>query len=62
MQAAKTVTPSASEQVAVNSGLYTTGAVKVAGDSDLVAGNIKSGVAIFGVKGTYGATYDGTVS
>lgn len=52
-QAAKTVTPTTSNQTAVSSGRYTTGAVTVAGDSDLVAGNIKSGVSIFGVTGTY---------
>lgn len=51
-QAAKTVTPGASAQTAVSSGVYTTGAVTVAGDSNLVAGNIKSGVSIFGVSGT----------
>lgn len=52
-QAAKTVTPSASSQTAVASGVYTTGAVTVSGDSNLVAGNIKSGTKIFGVAGTY---------
>lgn len=52
-QAAKTVTPTTSNQTAVASGLYTTGAVTVAGDANLVAGNIKSGVSIFGVAGSY---------
>lgn len=52
-QAAKTVTPTTSEQTAVASGVYTTGAVKVAGDANLVAGNIKSGTSIFGVTGSY---------
>lgn len=52
-QAAKTVTPSTSNQTAVASGVYTTGAVSVAGDANLVAGNIKSGVSIFGVSGSY---------
>lgn len=51
-QAAKTVTPSSSEQTAVASGVYTTGAVKVAGDANLKAENIKEGVSIFGVNGT----------
>lgn len=51
-QAAKTVTPGTSAQTAVSSGVYTTGDVTVAGDSNLVAGNIKSGVSIFEVSGT----------
>lgn len=52
-QAKKTVIPSTSPHVVVESGRYTTGAVTVAGDSNLVADNIKSGVSIFGVAGNY---------
>ena len=52
IQAAKTVTPTTTEQTAVASGSFTTGAVKVAGDANLVAENIKEGVSIFGVTGT----------
>lgn len=99
-QAAKTITPSTSSQMAVASGVYTTGAVTVAaipssyvkpsatkaattytpstsnqtiaagtycsgaqtikGDANLVAGNIKSGVSIFGVAGTMTAGEDVT--
>ena len=51
-QAAKTVTPGTSAQTAVSSGVYTTGTVTVAGDSNVMAKNIKSGVSIFGVSGT----------
>ena len=51
-QAAKTVTPGKANQTAVASGRYTTGAVTVKGDANLVAGNIKSGVSIFGVAGS----------
>lgn len=51
-QAAKTITPSTISQVAVSSGYYTGGNITVAGDSNLVASNIKSGVSIFGVDGT----------
>ena len=61
-QSAKTVTPSTSSQMAVASGVYTTGAVNVAGDASLIADNIKSGVTIFGVTGTYkgnGSSGDG---
>lgn len=58
-QAAKTVTPTTSNQTAVASGIYTTGAVTVKGDANLVAGNIKSGTTIFGVTGTYAGSGGG---
>ena len=63
-QAAKTVTPTTSNQTAVASGRYTTGAVTVKGDANLVAGNIKKGVSIFGVTGTHegGTTPTGTLN
>lgn len=50
-QAAKTVTPTTYAQTAVSSGRLTTGAVTVAGDANLKAENIKSGVSIFGIIG-----------
>jgi hypothetical protein len=53
-QVAKTVTPTTKNQVAVESGKYTTGEVIVKGDANLVPDNIKSGSSIFGVAGTYG--------
>lgn len=52
IQEGKTVTPTTTEQTAVASGSFTSGAVKVAGDANLVAENIKEGVSIFGVTGT----------
>lgn len=52
-QAAKTVTPSTSAQTAVAAGVYTTGAVVVAGDANLKAENIAEGVSIFGVVGSH---------
>lgn len=55
-----TVTPGKSGQVAVKAGKYTTGDVYVAGDSDLIPDNIKSGVSIFGVAGTMTAGEDVT--
>ena len=63
-QAAKTITPKASAQTAVASGRYTTGAVTVAGDANLISSNIKSGVSIFGVAGSMssGNTYMATVA
>ena len=51
-QAGTTITPGTSAKTAVAAGRYTTGAVTVAGDANLVAANIKSGVSIFGVAGT----------
>ena len=51
-QAAKTITPTTYSQTAVASGKYTTGAVTVAGDANLVASNIVAGSSIFGVSGT----------
>lgn len=52
-KAATTITPGTSNQTAVASGVYTTGNIVVAGDADLKAANIKKGVNIFGVTGTY---------
>lgn len=52
-QGAKTVTPGTTNQTAVASGRYTTGAVQVAGDANLKAENIAEGVSIFGVSGTF---------
>lgn len=58
-QAAKTVTPTTTNQTAVASGRYTTGDVVVAGDANLTAENIAEGVSIFGVTGTFeGASSD----
>lgn len=51
-QAATEVTPSTSTKTAVTAGKYTTGAVTVKGDTNLVAGNIKKGVKIFDVTGS----------
>ncbi len=47
-----TITPGTSSKTAVAANRYTTAATTVAGDSNLVAANIKSGVSIFGVNGT----------
>ena len=52
-QGAKTVTPGTTNQTAVASGRYTTGAVTVKGDANLKAENIAEGVSIFGVTGTH---------
>ena len=62
-QGAKTVTPGTTNQTAVASGRYTTGAVTVKGDANLKAENIAEGVSIFGVQGTFaggGETVEGS--
>ena len=51
-KAAATITPGTTNQT-IASGTYLTGTQTISGDADLVAGNIKSGVNIFGVTGTY---------
>ena len=51
-QAAQTITPGTSNQT-ISSGTYLTGTQTILGDSDLIASNIKNGVSIFGVTGTY---------
>lgn len=49
-QGAQTITPGTSNQT-IQSGKYLSGAQTILGDSDLIPGNIKSGVSIFGVSG-----------
>ena len=51
-QEAQTITPGTSDKT-IASGRYLTGTQTIKGDANLVAGNIKSGVSIFGVAGTY---------
>lgn len=51
-KSATTYTPSTSNQT-IAAGTYCSGTQTIKGDSNLVAGNIKSGVSIFGVAGSY---------
>lgn len=59
----KTVTPTASQQTITPDTNYDgLSKVVINGDSDLVASNIKSGVNIFGVTGTYTGTNSGGIT
>lgn len=51
-QAAQTITPGTTDQT-IASGQYLTGTQTIKGDANLVAGNIKEGVTIFNVAGSY---------
>ena len=51
-KAAATITPSTSDQT-IASGTYLTGTQTIKGDANLIAGNIKKDVTIFGTTGTY---------
>ena len=52
-QGGTTITPWISNVLACAAGRYTTGAIWVAGDGNLVSGNIRKGVSIFGVGGSF---------
>lgn len=54
-KSATTYTPGTSNQT-ISSGYYLTGTQTIKGDSNLVSENIKSGVTIFNVAGTYGGS------
>lgn len=51
-QAAQTIMPTTADQI-IAAGKYLTGAQTVKGDANLLAGNIKNGVSIFGVTGSF---------
>jgi hypothetical protein len=62
-KAAATYTPGTTDQT-IAAGQYLNGAQTVKGDANLVAGNIKEGVSVFGVQGTHsgGITPSGSVT
>lgn len=51
-QAAQTITPSTTDQT-ISSGKYLSGTQTIKGDANLLAENIKEGVELFGITGTY---------
>ena len=51
-QGAQTITPTTTAQT-IAAGTYLTGAQTIQGDANLVSANIKDGVSIFGVSGSY---------
>lgn len=53
VKTAATYTPTTANQT-IAAGQYLTGAQTIAGDSNLIASNIKNGTTIFGVSGTFG--------
>ena len=53
---AQTYTPTTTDQT-ISSGRWLTGAQTIKGDANLVASNIKSGMSIFGVSGSYSGQY-----
>lgn len=60
-KAAATITPGTSNQT-IASGTYLTGTQTISGDSDLTAANIKSGISIFNVNGTFTSDATATAS
>lgn len=52
-RAGKTIVPATTDQVAIPARTYATGQITVRGDGNLVPGNIRNGVSIFNVLGTF---------
>ena len=52
-QAAQTITPGTEDQT-IDAGVYLSGDQTIKGDANLLAENIKEGVELFGITGTYG--------
>lgn len=57
-KAAQTITPGTADQT-LAAGQYLSGAQTITGDPNLLASNIKSGVSIFGVSGSYSGSSGG---
>lgn len=61
-QGAKNVTPKTTNQTACAASRWTTGSIVILGSSDLKAVNIKDGVKIFGVTGTWTGPVDSNLA
>ena len=60
-KSAATYIPGTTNQT-IASGTYLTGTQTISGDSNLVAGNIKKGISIFGVAGSYEGSGDSSMN
>ena len=58
----KTIIPTVTELYAIEEGHYAAGDIKVAGDTNLRSYNIKNGVEIFGVTGSYSVGSTGPIN
>lgn len=61
-QAGKIITPSVAALVAISAGQYASGTITVKGEPNLLANNIKNGISIFGVTGSYAGSEGTSVS
>ena len=57
-----TYTPNTANQVICSANCYTLGNIVVAGASTLTAGNIRNGITIFGIRGTFTGWVDSTMT
>lgn len=61
-QGAVNVTPGTANKTACAANHWTTGNIVIAGSGNLTAGNIKNGITIFGIRGTFQGWVDNTSS
>ena len=60
-QGGTTVTPGTANKTACAANRWTTGNIVIAGSGNLTAGNIKNGITIFGIRGTFTGWVDPTI-
>lgn len=61
MYAGRTIVPTTYAQTAIAAGGLANGAITVNGDTNLIPGNIRSGISIFGVLGSFVGSSDGII-